>query len=127
MVTILVGANDLAGQDANVYASKVFGYTDELRAQGAKVAIGTTLPINLSHKVIHNQTRAIYNQILRDNVGVRIDAVIDYDSDPLIGSDAAAANPFYYPDGLHPSGGPGSGQDRMFQIYKPVVDRLLGK
>ncbi len=122
VVTLLIGANDLAGADTAQYSGKLFAYADAMRGAGAKFALGTVLP--QANNASHNTTRAALNEIIRDNVGVHIDAVIDYAADPVIGPDAAAKDLTLYSDGLHPTG---SGQERMFQVYKPVVDKLLMK
>ena len=62
-------------------------------------------------------------------VGTKIDAVIDFAADPVMGPDQAACDQtLYLPDGIHPTygaaGGVG-GQGKLELIYAPVVDRLL--
>jgi hypothetical protein len=127
VVSLLIGANDLAANDPLIYAQNLFAYCDELRTAGAKVALGTVLPQGFSSSATHNQKRIVLNDLIRQAVGVHIDAVIDYAADPFIGPDAAATNTIYYSDLLHPTWGAGGGQERMFLIYKPVIDRLLNR
>jgi hypothetical protein len=102
-----------------------FAYSDELRTAGAKVALGTVLPV--ANNALHNGNRVLLNGLIRDNLGVHLDAVIDYAADSMIGPDDAATSLTYYSDGVHPTWGAGGGQERMFLVYKPVVDTLLMK
>lgn len=127
VVTLFIGANDLPGADPNLYAERVFAYTDQLRAAGAKVAVGTALPQYTNSKDAMEQKRAIYNQLLKQAVGVHIDAVIDYGGDPVLGAPTAPADTTLYSDGLHPTWGPKSGQEIMFLHYKEVVDKLISQ
>jgi lysophospholipase L1-like esterase len=132
VVTLLIGANDMYNGQMSItldmWLAKVWAYTDSLRAQGYKVAMGTILPqynINGSaYMTEFTRRRPLANAAIRAAVGAHIDAVIDFAADPTIGPDSAAANPALYPDGLHPSA---SAQATMSTIYGPVVDRLLAR
>lgn len=133
VLTLLIGANDLAGQDANAYASRIFKYAEPFRMKGTKVAIATILPVyvpaNLTYTNTHNATRTLVNNLIRNAVGSKIDAVIDFAGSPVMGSDSAAMNKTLYGDGVHPtdpSYGPGSGHVELAKIYTPVVEMLLG-
>lgn len=131
VVTLLIGANDMYNGQLSVtldmWLAKVWAYTDSLRAQGYKVAMGTILPQNINgtaYMTEFNRRRPIANAAIRAAVGTHIDAVIDFAADPTIGPDAAAKNTALYPDGLHPSA---SAQATMATIYGPVVDQLLAR
>ena len=131
VVTLLIGANDMYNGQLSVtldmWLAKVWAYTDSLRAQGYKVAMGTILPQNINgtaYMTEFNRRRPIANAAIRAAVGTHIDAVIDFAADPTIGPDAAAKNTALYPDGLHPRA---SAQATMATIYGPVVDQLLAR
>jgi GDSL-like Lipase/Acylhydrolase family len=134
VLTILVGAHGLAERTGTDYfLSKLFAYSDELRAHGIKVAVATILPEyhpgNASYDVIFNKRRAEANAAIRAAVGIHIDAVIDFAADPVMGLDSAAKDASLYRDGTHPTDGCGmgcGGQGKLAVIYAPVVDRLLG-
>jgi hypothetical protein len=132
VVTLLIGANDMYNGNMaitlDMWLAKVWAYTDSLRAQGYKVAMGTILPqynVNSSaYMTEFTRRRPLANAAIRAAVGAHIDAVIDFAADPTIGPDSAAANPALYPDGLHPSA---SAQATMSTVYGPVVDKLLAR
>ena len=132
VVTLLIGANDMYNGNMaislDMWLAKVWAYTDSLRAQGYKVAMGTILPqhnVNGSaYMTEFTRRRPLANAAIRAAVGAHIDAVIDFAADPTIGPDSAAANPALYPDGLHPSA---SAQATMSTVYGPVVDKLLAR
>lgn len=134
VLTILVGAHGLAERAGTEYfLRKLFSYTDELRARGIKVAVATILPeyhpANPQYDAIFNRRRADANAAIRSAVGTRIDAVIDFAADPLMGPDSAAKDVTLYRDGTHPTDGCGigcGGQGKLAAIYTPVVDKLLG-
>jgi lysophospholipase L1-like esterase len=127
VVTLFIGANDLAfAASTQEWLDAVFAYTQALRAQGYKVAVGTVLPRIISgdptKTALHNSRRAVANAAIRAAVGVKIDAVFDFAANTTIGDDADASNTALYPDGLHPSG---TAHSVMVGIYTPVVDTLL--
>jgi lysophospholipase L1-like esterase len=132
VVTLLIGANDLYNGQMSItvdmWLAKVWAYTDSLRAQGYKVAVGTILPqhgVNGTAYIAEfTRRRPIANAAIRAAVGKHIDAVIDFAANPTIGPDSAAQNPALYPDGLHPSA---SAQATMATVYGPVVDKLLAQ
>ena len=135
VLTVLIGANDaLTPFSAKAFVKDLFAYTDPMRAAGIKVAVGTILPEHLelpnnpNYTARFNKRRGEINAMLRRAVGSRIDAVIDFAADPVIGPDAAALDKRLFQDGVHPTTcGPGcGGQGRMAEIYAPVVDSLLG-
>ena len=102
------------------------------KATGAKIALGTILPQCVAGQDVNNAAinanRVPINDAIRAAVGTKIDAVIDYAADPVMGPDAAACDTTLYMDGLHPTdgalGGVG-GQGKLYVDYQPVVDRLL--
>jgi hypothetical protein len=133
VVTVLIGANDLASATSvREWLGSLYAYTDPLRAAGIKVAVGTILPQfhsgNHSYTQTFNSRRSEANQELRAAVGTRIDAVIDYAADPRMGPDGAAMDKGLYQDGVHPTDACGldcGGQGRLAAIYAPTVDNLL--
>ena len=133
-VTVLIGANDMTTSvDANDSASTptawltaLWSYTDRLRATGAKVAVGTLLPQCNSGNPVYDASfarrRVLANAAIRAAVGTRIDAVIDFAANPIMGDDADACNAVYYSDGLHPTF---AGQQQMLVTYRTAVDALI--
>jgi hypothetical protein len=69
-----------------------------------------------------NTARVPYNAGLRAAVGTKIDGVIDFAADPVMGTDAAPCDTALFQDGLHPTE---VGQANMAVIYGPAVDRAL--
>ena len=128
VVTVLIGANDtLNYPSAQAWANALWAYTDKLRAEGYKVAVGTVLPRIAgapTNQAPFNARRVEQNKLIRAALGTHIDAVIDYAADPRIGDDADALDQTLFPDGLHPSA---KGHAIMAEIYGPVVDRLLAR
>ena len=132
-VTVLIGANDLTGYpSAQAWLDALYDYVATVRASGAKVAVGTVLPICEARygasAVTSNLRRREANAALRAAVGTRIDAVIDFAADPDMGTDASACDTRWYVDGLHPTEGTityTGGQGRMALIYTQAMDRLI--
>lgn len=134
IVTVLIGANDLGdGQYATTqdWLNSLWAYVASVKATGAKVAVGTVLPICLPHidwyTKRHQERRGIVNAAIRAAVGTKIDAVYDLAADPVMGPDEAACDLALYKDGMHPTEGADGGQGRMAAIYGRVVDRLLAQ
>ncbi|WP_198355503.1 SGNH/GDSL hydrolase family protein [Sphingomonas sp. MA1305] len=134
-VTILIGANDLGDGNyasADLWLNALWAYVATVRASGAKVAVGTVLPICVAgfpqYVATHNARRAIVNPAIRQAVGTRIDAVIDFAADPDMGPDTAACDTRWYKDGLHPTDGANDftgGQGRMARIYSDALDKFI--
>ncbi|UZK67929.1 SGNH/GDSL hydrolase family protein [Sphingomonas sp. M1-B02] len=134
-VTILIGANDLGDgtfQSADDWLNALWAYTAKWKALGAKVAVGTVLPICIpsfaDYTRRHTERRLVANSAIRAAVSGKIDAVIDYAADPIMGPDAAACDRNLYPDGLHPSDGGGTGiggQGKLAVIYAAALNNLL--
>lgn len=141
VVTILIGANDVSSigavgspyQTGQQYLDGLFSYAAKWRASGAKVLFGTVLgqcqsgnPNGVNDR--QNTNRIPVNAGIRAAVGTKIDAVIDYAADPVMGTDAAACDKTLFQDGVHPTDGAGlgiGGQGKLAAIYAPVVDRAL--
>lgn len=118
VVTIHMGANDIAAYTGSAYYAATMPYVAELRALGAKVAICTILP--RSSNPTFNTNRAAYNTLLRAGVGNDFDALIDYDT-TIMGLEATTTNTTYYLDGLHPTD---VGQQILEPVYTAVVRSL---
>jgi lysophospholipase L1-like esterase len=140
VVTVLVGANDLVSWNpawtTDAWLERLWGYIGTLKAKGYKVAVGTILPQYQPTNSVANYTadfnarRKVVNSAIKAAVGTKIDAVIDFAADPVMGPDAAAQNKDLYYDGIHPTDSCGvgcGGQGKMYAIYAPVVDKLLSQ
>jgi hypothetical protein len=136
-VTILIGGSDVSSigfdwfpyKSSQTYLDALFAYAAKWRATGAKVYIGTILgqcqpgnPNGINDLV--NAKRQPVNAGIRAAVDTKIDGVIDYAADPVIGTDAAACDKALFQDGVHPTdGGTGKGgQDRLAAIYTAAID-----
>jgi lysophospholipase L1-like esterase len=121
ILTCLLGTNDLQFPTGSAQVDSMFldpyaAFCESMRGAGFKVAIGTALP---STRPNVNANRAYANPIIRSWAGSRVDAVFDFAAHPTMGPDAAASNPAWYPDGVHPSP---AGQAILETIYRPVVN-----
>lgn len=122
LVTLLIGANDAnTYASAQAYADDVFSYTDQIRASGAKIAVGTILP--RTGRSGWNTMRAAFNTIIRNAVtSGRIDGLMDFDTTDL-GVDGAENDTAKYPDGLHPSS---AGQGTLATVYQATINSFRG-
>jgi hypothetical protein len=142
VVTILIGANDAYQIGSNgasyptiqSYLDALWVYTAKWKATGAKVLVGTMLaqcqpnnPNNVNTAM--NRNRIPLNDAIRKAIGTKIDAVIDYAADPVMGLDSAPCDlSIWQADGLHPSDGGGlgvGGQGKLAAIYAAAVDKAL--
>ncbi|MEO5494545.1 MAG: SGNH/GDSL hydrolase family protein [Sphingomonas sp.] len=142
VVTILIGANDVysigsLGSPYTVtadYLTALFAYAAKWRATGAKVLVGTVFaqcqvgnPNNVNGR--QNTARVPVNTGIRAAIGAKIDGVIDYAADPVMGTDAAPCDTTWFVDGVHPTsgatGGIVDGQGRMAITYSTSVDLAL--
>ena len=138
VVTVFIGANDLFRGNlsftTDMWLDRLWGYTATLKAKGYKVAVATVLPrylaSNPDFSAEFNRRRPAANAAIRAAVGTKIDAVIDFAADPVMGPDAAAQDKALYQDGLHPTDACGvgcGGQGKLYAVYAPVVDRLINQ
>ncbi|MEO5494546.1 MAG: SGNH/GDSL hydrolase family protein [Sphingomonas sp.] len=141
VVTILIGANDVYSIGSigskyvvtSDYLNALFAYAAKWRATGAKVLVGTVLgqcqagnPNNVNDR--QNVARVPVNAGIRMAIGTKIDGVIDYAADPVMGTDAAACDTMLFQDGVHPTEGLGlgiGGQGKLAAVYAPVVEHAL--
>lgn len=136
-MTIFIGANDMTSwRDINhdggpvpapdAWLASLWTHVAKVKAQGIKVAVGTLLPqcypTNKLFSDSFNTRRAIVNDAIRGAVGTKIDGVIDFAADPVMGDDSDACDTAVYPDGLHPTY---TGQQRMAVIYGAAVDTFV--
>lgn len=128
IMSILIGANDLAtytgGTDAAAAANYLTDYAafcDAQRAKGWKVVVCTILPRETPPA--HNTRRAIVNaEIVASWTGVHCDGVADFAADAIMGPDNSfATNPTYWNDATHPGT---LGHDRLEAIIRPVLNGL---
>lgn len=120
-LTVHIGANDMMSYaSAAAFVTALWGYTDDFRATGCKVAVGTVLPRTGQSGQLAR--RAEVNALIRAAVGTRIDAVFDFDTCPM-GVDGAENDAARYYDGLHPSS---VGQGLLKTVHTPVLRWMLG-
>ena len=120
-LTVHIGANDMMSYaSASAFVTALWGYTDDFRATGCKVAVGTVLPRTGQSGQLAR--RAEVNALIRAAVGTRIDAVFDFDTCPM-GVDGAENDSARYYDGLHPSS---VGQGLLKTVHTPVLRWMLG-
>lgn len=132
VVSVFIGANDLASAwqypATGDWLNALFSYTDTLRRNGSKVVVATVLP---QTSAAHNARRAEANAAIRAAVtSHRIDGVIDFAADPVMGAEAAAGDKSLYQDGLHPTDGCGmgcGGQGKLAVIYAKAMNDVLAK
>lgn len=110
-------ANYLA--TAAEYLDQLQAICDTMRDDGWLVAVGTVTPSTMAGV---NGKRSTINAAIRTWVGTHCDAVFDFAADATIGTDAAASNPTYYPDGTHPSALTQS--TYMEPIYRAAINAL---
>ncbi|WP_193753041.1 SGNH/GDSL hydrolase family protein [Sphingomonas endophytica] len=136
LVTVQIGANDLGDgqyETAQDWLNALWAYVASVKATGAKVAVGTVLPLCFpSYPAYHNrhkERRPIVNAAIRQAlVDKRIDGVIDFAADPVMGPDEAACDKTLFKDGIHPTDGNTDlvgGSGKMALIYERAVDKML--
>lgn len=125
LLSVLIGANDLAAYPgasdaaaASAYASALAAYCDARRAAGFKVVVCTILPRT---NATHNTRRALVNAQIVTWAGTHADAICDFAADATMGPDAAASNTTYYSDGLHPTV---TGYGLLEAIIRPALNGL---
>jgi lysophospholipase L1-like esterase len=131
LITILIGANDLGDgtyASAEAWLNALWKYVAAIKATGVRVAVGTVLPICLpsapQYQKTHAARRAVVNEQIRQAVGSKIDAIIDFAADSEIGPDSAACDRRLYKDGLHPTDGNRNyegGEGIMARIYSGSI------
>lgn len=124
LVTILIGANDLPGfVSGGAWLDALWAYVADVKATGAKVLVGTVLPICVESNVARfRERRTFVNNEMRAEVGHRIDGVFDFAADPVIGPDDVGCDKNYFRDGVHPTG---TTQEIMAKIYRRAVEKAL--
>jgi lysophospholipase L1-like esterase len=132
LFTVFIGANDLgAAATAQDFVDDLLDYIAPIRAQGAKVLVGTNLPIYLSgnptYTAAHNALTDPVADLLNAQVGVTIDGVFDFEASPVMGPAAAAQDTDLYSDGVHPTGrnGTDGGHDYLYTIYRNAITPFL--
>lgn len=139
-LTVFVGANDLGGYaSGQAYFDALMAYIQPFRDADVKVLIATPLPRNASDNPAFNNAsnnhRVELSRLLKEAVGKKIDGVIDFGGDPIVGQLSATTNGQLYSDGLHPTeisfnGAPG-GHYYMVRIYdeamKPILEKIKGQ
>lgn len=130
ILTVLIGANGLmsypGGTDAITaqnWVDALSAYTDARRAVGWKVAVCTVLPYGATGGAnTFNTIRNLVNPLIRSNVGVHWDAVIDFDTDAQMGIDNSYGTyPANWTDTVHPAT---AGHTRLYPIYLAAVEAI---
>ena len=92
-----------AGATASeVYNNRLVPYCSAVKAAGFRLVIGTMLPRSDLSSPQQAEWNA-YNALIRANWATISDVLADYQANSTIGPFAAASNPVFYPDGIHPS------------------------
>lgn len=100
---VFFGANDLAAAiGLNAFLANLRGICVTLQQAGAVVFLTTVLP-RTAAPAIDEGVRAQANAAIRSYVGTYCSAVVDFASDPIMGSFANSGNTTYYQDGVHPT------------------------
>lgn len=117
-ISVLIGANDLP-TDTTEYLNRLYQYLAPFKARGVKTIVCTVLPRDLAG---WETKRTAANNKLRADAGTQFDLLVDFDQ-TVMGLAAAAVDPQYYPDGLHPSA---LGHSIMRNKYGPVLNHSIG-
>ena len=134
IVTVFIGANDLGSNPtAQAFVDKIIAYATPIRARGTKVLVATNLaisiPANQAFTNNHNLLRDQVATLLRAEVGDRIDGVIDFAAEPVVGQLTAPTNGQLFSDGVHPTDigyrGAKGGHDYLYEVYRLAVEPLL--
>jgi lysophospholipase L1-like esterase len=121
VLSVLIGHNDLVagGESAATFVANLKTYCLARRAAGwNRIVLGTLLPSTVSG---FNATRDAVNTLIRADTSF-YDYLADYDTNPTIGADSAAANTTYYIDGTHPTT---AGYGLMAPITQAAVTAAL--
>lgn len=125
IVTILMGANDLAVTTPEVWLARMKALVADIRTlqPGVKIGVAGVLPINpnLQNRALHNPRRAVVNAALSS--ADWIDFYIPI-GDQF--TDADASNPALSNDGLHWMGTSGQAYPRMASAYTNALAGILG-
>lgn len=104
VLSVLIGTNDLSSYPGGgaAYITALQSYLTTMKTGRWTICLATIPPRN---DATFNTNRAIVNSWIRSSAvaGGYADVIADYASDPTYGTDAAAANPLYYSDGIHPT------------------------
>lgn len=125
VLCVEVGANDYSGgvqatDEATLETLMV--YCDARKAVGFKVYLTTLLPQSTATHVNFNAARAYLNPIMRNAVGTRIDGVIDWAADPIMGTALAGNDTILYSDGIHPTT---KGQALLSMVTRKTLNSLV--
>ncbi|MES2902693.1 MAG: hypothetical protein V4696_00765 [Pseudomonadota bacterium] len=125
ILSLLIGANDLAGYaSAAQYITDLRAYCMARATAGWIVSLGTILP--LDGDATHNSRRATVNADIIANptlYGMTSGAAIfNFAGDAIMGPDnSRSVNPSHWTDGTHPNA---TGQAVLETIYRPVINAL---
>jgi lysophospholipase L1-like esterase len=117
VLSVLIGANDMAGGSAATYLSNLATYLDARRAAGWIVALCTVLPRNEASAAGFEAKRQTANATLRTWPGTHCDAIVDYDTTTM-GTYASCLDASLFGDGLHPTA---AGHLLLEPAYAPVI------
>jgi lysophospholipase L1-like esterase len=126
VLSILIGANDLTGATTTTqFLTSLASYLDARRAAGWIVVLCTILPntnagFNAKRNVANTEMR-LWTSNGSTIPGKHADYICDFAADATVGTDAAASNPTYYPDGVHPSN---AGHVILETIFRPVMNSI---
>lgn len=119
---VLIGANDLGGGENPVTATNYFNglkaLCTDMKTNGWTVIVSTPLP---GAAAGFNANRAIAINLMVNDTSF-YDRLIRIDTNSVVGVDAAASDPTYYPDGQHPSA---ACNQIIGPIYKAEIETFM--
>lgn len=130
IVTILIGANDLASgtyASGTAYYTALMAHVASLKSQipGVKVCVSTILPSTQGGT--YNARRADANPLIRAALYQKFDCLIDFAANTTIGDDADASNTALYSDGTHPTdrNGTTGGHDYLYSVFNTALGSYI--
>lgn len=125
ILSVAVGTNDLMSLGTTPYLTALASYLDDRRAAGWYVVLCTLLPRNQAGFAAARATANAEMRLWTTNgsivPGQHCDAIVDFDTEATMGSDATATNVTYYSDGLHPTD---AGHALLEPVYRAVINAV---
>jgi lysophospholipase L1-like esterase len=106
LVVVSCGSNDIAGgDDSDTVIANLQSYVTNIQAEGYDVVIGTIIPRRTFNEQSEMETyRLTVNQWIRDNYeSLGCLGIIDFASDPTMGTTSNVEVTSFFQDGTHPT------------------------
>jgi hypothetical protein len=111
--------NELAAWGVDSAYARFVTYCTARKALGYKIIALTVTPrTTTGFNVLRNSA----NTLMREAINPPWDVLVDLDTDPAIGADAAAADPVHYADGTHMTA---HGYSHVAALVAPVLSAML--